>query len=109
MSARDTSLRSQLTLWALRALMSVMKVRTTEEGAIYESLVKIQLGFAQILEALNNLQQHKSYRGLTMTAAVEAVRETRAGTLFEILGVLHAREEREWARWGRRQKREGDY
>ena len=73
-----------------------MKARLAGEVDIYESLVCMQLGFAQILEALENLQQHKTYRGPSMTDALRAVREVRAGTLFEILEILHAREEREW-------------
>lgn len=42
--------------------MSVMKTKTAEE-ATYESLARIQLGFAQILEALESLQQYRCYRG----------------------------------------------
>ena len=86
--------------------MSVMKAKKGDEAAIYESMVRIQLGFAQVLEALESLQQNKSYRGRSMNAAVGAVLETRAGTLFEILEILHAREEREWTRWGRTQTRQ---
>lgn len=36
-----------------------------------------------------------------MKAAVLAVREARAGTLFEVLEIIHVREEREWTRLGR--------
>jgi hypothetical protein len=86
--------------------MSIMKARTTEEVAIYESLVRIELGFTQVLDALEGLQQQKSYRGPSMHSAVRAVREARAGTLFEVLEILHAREEREWTRWGRKRERE---
>ena len=85
--------------------MSVMKARTTEEVAIYESLVRIQLGFTQVLEALAGLQKQKSYRGPSMNSAVRAVREARAGTLFEVLEILNAREEREWTRWGGKRAR----
>jgi hypothetical protein len=85
-----------------------MKARLAEEVDIYESLVRIQLGFAQILEALENLRQHKTYRGRSMTDAVRAVREVRAGTLFEVLEILHAREERDWITWGRRLEHEAD-
>lgn len=87
--------------------MSVMKTKTAEEAA-YESMVAIQSGFVQVLEALQRLQQHKCYRGPAMKGAVLAVREARAGTLFEILEVLHTREEREWTRLGRKTARKTD-
>jgi hypothetical protein len=85
--------------------MNVMKTKTADEAA-YESLVVIQLGFDQVLEALERLRQHKCYCGPAMKAAVLAVREARAGTLFEVLGVVHARQEREWTRLGRKRARE---
>lgn len=85
--------------------MSVMKTKTAEQTA-YESMAAIQLGFVQILEALEDLQQYKCYRGPAMKAAVLAVREARAGTLFEVLEIIHTREEREWTRLGRRTKRQ---
>jgi hypothetical protein len=65
-----------------------MKARPTEEVAIYESLVRIELGFTQVLEALESLQQQRSYQGPSMNSAVRAVREARAGTLFEVLEIL---------------------
>jgi hypothetical protein len=86
--------------------MSRMRARKEDEVAIYESLVRIQRGFTQVLDTLETLRQNKSYRGPSINAAVRAVRETRAGTLFEVLEVVHAREEREWSRRGRRRTRE---
>ena len=86
-----------------------MTARPTKEAPIYESLARIQLGFTEVLDALETLQQHKSYRSPLMNGAVRAVREARAGTLFEILEILHAREEREWTRWGRKREREADH
>ena len=78
-----------------------METKTAKEMATYQALLRIHCGFAQVLDALESLQQHKSYRGPTMHAAARAVRETRAGTLFEILEVLHALEERpDWAASG---------
>lgn len=85
--------------------MSVMNTKAGEQVP-YESLLAIQLGFAQVLGALESLQQRKCYRGPAMKAAVLAVREARAGTLFEVLEVLHAREEREWTSLGRKRARE---
>ena len=85
--------------------MSVMNTKVGEEAA-YDSLLAIQLGFAQVLGALERLQQRKCYRGPAMKAAVLAVREARAGMLFEVLEVLHVREEREWTRLGREREHE---
>ena len=87
--------------------MSVMKTKTAEEVGTYESLLRIQLGFAQVVDALESLQQHKSYRGSAMQAAARAVREARAGTLFEVLEILREREERKWTRLGRPQNARG--
>lgn len=83
--------------------MSVMKARK-EEVTIYKSLVRIERGFTRVLQTLAGLQQQKSYQGPSMNSAVRAVREARAGTLFEVLEILHARDEREWIRWGRKRE-----
>lgn len=73
---------------------------------MYRALVRIERGFAQVVEALEDLRQNKSCRGPAMNAAVLAVYETRAGMLFEVLEALHAHEEREWTRLGRKRMRE---
>jgi hypothetical protein len=86
--------------------MSSMKTGTAGDTAIYDSLGRIQRGFEEILGELELLQQHKAFRDRRLIkAAVVAVRETQAGTLFEILEVLHEREEHEWTRFARQRKR----
>jgi hypothetical protein len=70
--------------------------------ATYESLTLIDRNFEQILRELERLQQVHRFRCRPPIKSVElAVRETRAWAMFEILEVLHQREESEWTRLGR--------
>jgi hypothetical protein len=77
------------------------------DAAIYESLSLINRSFEQILQELERIQQHDSFRKRAPIKSVElAVRETHAWTMLEILEVLREREEGEWMRLGRRRGRQ---
>jgi hypothetical protein len=79
-----------------------MKTKRSNELSVYESLSLIDRNFRQVLQELEQLQQHHGFKRRPTINSVElAVKETRAWTLFEILDVLHQREEDEWTRFGR--------
>jgi hypothetical protein len=79
-----------------------MKTSNANELSMYEALSLINRSFGQILQELERLQQLHGFKGRPTIKSVElAIKETRAWTLFEILDVLHQREEEEWTRRGR--------
>lgn len=81
---------------------SRMKTNNANELSMYEALSHIDRSFRQILQELEQLQEVGGFKGRVSIKSVKlAVRETRAWTLFEILDVLHQREEDEWTRFGR--------
>jgi len=76
-------------------------MKTKHTPPIYESMCIINQRFEQILRELGRLQKFDGFRDRPPIKSVRrAVRETRAGTMFEILEVLHEREEQEWMRLG---------
>jgi len=84
------------------SLVAHMKTKSANELLMYEALSLINGSFGQILQELERLQQLHGFKGRPTIKSVElAVKETRAWTLFEILDVLHQREEDEWTRFGR--------
>src|SRR5580658_9921556 len=84
-----------------------MKTKSTNELHTYEALNLINRSFRQILQELERLQQLHGFKGRPTIKSVElAIKETRAWTLFEILDVLHQREEDEWTRFGRTRDRQ---
>jgi hypothetical protein len=84
-----------------------MKTKRSNELSVYESLSLIDRNFRQVLQELEQLQQHHGFKRRPTINSVElAVKETRAWTLFEILDVLHQREEDEWTRFGRTRDRQ---
>ncbi len=86
--------------------MCLMK-NDASDVATYESLTLIDRSFEQILRELQRLQQLPWFRRRPPIKSVElAVRETRAWSMFEILEVLHQREESEWTRLGRKRSRQ---
>jgi hypothetical protein len=88
-------------------LGSPVKTDKTSAALIYDSLKVINRTFDQILQELKHLQQIDCFRRKAPIKSVElAIKETRAWTMFEILDVLHEREESEWASFGRRRNRE---
>ena len=79
-----------------------MKTKNANELSMYEALSLINGSFRQILQELERVQQIDGFQGRASIKSVElAVKETRAWTLFEILDILHQREEDEWTRVGR--------
>ncbi len=80
-----------------------MKTKSANELSMYEALGLINGSFGQILQEMERLQQlHGGFKGRpTIKSVALAVKETRAWTLFEILDILHQREEDEWTRFGR--------
>ena len=74
--------------------------------SIYDALSSINRGFEQIVEELERLRRLHLFRGKPGIQSCRlAVEETRAWAAFEILEVLHEREQREWARFGRLRSR----
>ena len=79
----------------------------TSAALVYDSLNVINRSFDQILQELERLQKADCFRRQAPIQSVElAVKETRAWTMFEILDVLHEREESEWMRIGRKRIRQ---
>jgi hypothetical protein len=84
-----------------------VKANNAREVLIYDALNLVNRSFEQILQELERLQQFDWFRKQAPIKSVElAVRETRAWTMFEILEVLHEREEAEWTRFGRARSRQ---
>jgi hypothetical protein len=84
-----------------------MKTSKASELSMYEALSLVNGSFGQILQELGRLQQIDGFKRRASIKAVElAVKETRAWTLFEVLDVLHQREEEEWTRFGRTRDRQ---
>ena len=88
-------------------LVSHVKTNKTSTALIYDSLNVINRSFDEILQELEHLQHIDCFKRRVPIKSVElAVRETRAWTMFEILEVLHEREESEWSRLGAKRSRE---
>jgi hypothetical protein len=85
-----------------------MKMNDASNVLIYDAIAVVNRSFDQILQNLERLQQFDCFGKRTPIKSVElAVKETRAWTMFEIMEVLHEREESEWTRYGRKQARQG--
>lgn len=71
-------------------------------GNIYDALQRIDQAFAEVLGQIERLKQIPWFRKKARIKPAErAVQEARAWTLFEILEVLHEREEEAWFHLGR--------
>lgn len=83
-----------------------MSQHGADEGSIYAALESIDRSFEQVLGALEQIQKLPWFHQHLRLKPVElAVKEARAWTMFEILEVLHEREEEEWIRLGRQRTR----
>jgi hypothetical protein len=78
---------------------------------IYDALAALNRDFEQVLGDLQRLEALRLFPRRWQRKVLKAWRanleETRAWANFEVIEILHQREEREWARFGRiRQKSE---
>ena len=83
--------------------------KNTPKVQFYEVLATLNRDFEQALIALDRLKKlrlftHRWQRQFVKTW-VATLEETRAWANFEVLEVLHQREEREWVRFGRVRQR----
>jgi hypothetical protein len=77
-----------------------------DEVPIYAALDAIHRSFEQVLQELERVQTLPWFHQRAPLKPVQlAIEEARAWTMFEILEVLHEREEEEWIRLGRRRAR----
>jgi hypothetical protein len=76
---------------------------------IYEALATLNRDFDQVLGDLQALEPMQVFplrwQRRVLKTLRTAVEETRAWANFEVIEVLHEREEREWARFGRIRRR----
>jgi hypothetical protein len=78
----------------------------SDHTSVYELLSRIDDSFEQVLQEIRRVEQLPRFRKQALIKpARRAVEEARAWTLFEILEVLHAREEEEWIRLGHERTR----
>ena len=83
--------------------------KSAKDVEIYDSLAVINRAFGQVFIELDQIRQDRRFRKSNLLKSVDlAIRETQAGTLFEILEVLHEHEQQRWARLGRERKREDE-
>ena len=89
--------------------MCAMKTPPPDDVEIYRSLYRISRSFDHVLRGLDQIRQNRRFRKSKLLKSVDlTVRETQAGTLFEILEVLHEHEQQRWARLGRQRQREDE-
>jgi hypothetical protein len=68
---------------------------------VYETLHSLNQGFEQVLTDLVRLQEFPCFRREPLGHFQVLVEETRAWANFELLEVLHGREQDDWTRFGR--------
>ena len=79
-----------------------MKTDPAGDGSIYKAMRRIDRSFKRVLREIERVRQVRWLGKRALLDPVElALKETRAWTMFEILEVLHEREENEWIRLGR--------
>jgi hypothetical protein len=74
---------------------------TPQKLRVYETLHSLNQGFEQVLEDLVRLQRFPFFRNGHLRGVQVLVEEARAWANFELVGVLHGREQNEWTRFGR--------
>ncbi|HLN00705.1 MAG TPA: hypothetical protein VK335_15565 [Bryobacteraceae bacterium] len=68
---------------------------------VYESVHSLNQGFEQVLADLVRLQRFPFFRHGHLRGVQVLVEETRTWANFELLGVMHDREQNDWTRFGR--------
>ncbi len=74
---------------------------TPQKLRVYEILHSLNLGFEQVLADLVRLQEFPFLRREPLGHLQVVVEETRAWANFELVEVLHSREQDDWTRFGR--------
>jgi hypothetical protein len=78
---------------------------TPQKLRVYETLHSLNQGFEQVLAELRRLQVFPFFRRELLGHFQVVVEETRAWANFELVGVLHGREQGDWTRFGRLRRR----
>jgi hypothetical protein len=73
----------------------------TDKFSVYETLAAFNHGIAQILQNLHRLGKLGFLRREFFTGLQATIEETRAWANFEVVEMLHGREESDWTRFGR--------
>jgi len=81
-----------------------MKHRATKEP-VYESLHALNHGFEWVLTELARLHELGMFNQDLTNILRVVVKETRAWANFELLEILHQREQDDWTRFGRLHRR----
>lgn len=68
---------------------------------VYEILATLNQRFEQAVLDLQRIQELAIVRRDLIGALRDVIEETRAWTNFEVIEVMHEREQRDWARFGR--------
>jgi hypothetical protein len=77
---------------------------------VYEALFTLNQAFEQVLSNLRHLQAFPFFRREFLREIQVVVEETQAWVNFDLIEVMHSREQDDWTRFGRlRQKFEKKY
>lgn len=83
---------------------------TSQKLRVYETLQSLNQAFEQVLSNLRHLQTFPFFRRQFLREFLVVVEETRAWANFDLVEVMHSREQDDWTRFGRlRQKWERKY
>ena len=68
---------------------------------VYENLFTLNQAFEQVLSNLRHLQEFPFFRREFLREIQVVVEETRAWVNFDLIEVMHNREQNDWTRFGR--------
>ena len=74
---------------------------TPQKLRVYENLFTLNQAFEQVLSNLRHLQDFPFFRRETLREFQVVVEETRAWVNFDLIEVMHSREQDDWTRFGR--------
>jgi len=82
------------------------------KALFYDALAALHRDFEQVLRDLERLEELRLFRHRWQREFLKVWRatleETRAWVSFEVLEILHPKEEREWTRFGRMRQQVGE-
>jgi len=73
----------------------------SQKVRVYESLHSLNQAFEQVLSNLRHLQEFPFFRREFLREIQVVVEETRAWVNFDLIEVMHSREQDDWTRFGR--------
>jgi hypothetical protein len=74
---------------------------TSQKLRVYEALHSLNQAFEQVLADLGQLQDFPTFRRALLRHFQVVLEETRAWANFELIEAMHAREQDDWAHFGR--------